>query len=365
MKKTLKNNGTFLEVGETMNKDKVALQNTDIGKDNHKFDDIVKIVESAKDRAYRKVNEELILMYQEVGKYISEKSKEASYGSNFVENVADFFSENYPDLKGFTRRGLYRMKQFYELYKDDEKVSPLVTQLSWTNHLKIMSGSKSREERQFYIELAVREKYSKRELERQMDSGYYERYMLSNGESLPAIQKAKRETHNLFMDSYVLEFLDAPKIGNEREFQKSILENLKNFILEIGKDFSFIGNEYRVQVGNHDYYIDLLFYHRGLSCLVAFELKIGEFKPEYIGKMNLYLEALDREVKKQTENPSVGVILCASKDDEVVEFALSRSLSPTMVSEYTLKLIDKSLLQRKLKEYTEIAEEKVEANEEK
>ena len=119
-----------------MNKDKIALQNADTGKDPHQFDDIVKIVESAKYRAYRKVNEELILMHQEVGKYISEKSKEASYGSNFVENVADFFSENYPDLKGFTRRGLYRMKQFYELYKDDEKVSPLVTQLSWTNHLK-------------------------------------------------------------------------------------------------------------------------------------------------------------------------------------------------------------------------------------
>ena len=278
--------------------------------------------------------------------------------------MAEFFSTNYPELKGFNRRGLYRMKQFYELYKDDEKVSPLVTQLSWTNHLKIMSASKSQEERRFYIELAVKERYSKRELERQMDSGYYERFMLSNGNMLPAIQKAKQETHNLFLDKYVLEFLDAPKGGSEKDFQKSILENLKNFVLEIGKDFSFIGNEYRVQVGNHDYYIDLLFYHRGLSCLVAFELKIGEFKPEYIGKMNLYLEALDREVKKQTENPSVGVILCASKDDEVVEFALSRSLSPTMVSEYTLKLIDKNLLQKKLKEYTEIAEEKVEANEE-
>ena len=278
--------------------------------------------------------------------------------------MAEFFSTNYPELKGFNRRGLYRMKQFYELYKDDEKVSPLVTQLSWTNHLKIMSASKSQEERRFYIELAVKERYSKRELERQMDSGYYERFMLSNGNMLPVIQKAKQETHNLFLDKYVLEFLDAPKGGNERDFQKSILENLKNFVLEIGKDFSFIGNEYRVQVGNHDYYIDLLFYHRGLSCLVAFELKIGEFKPEYIGKMNLYLEALDREVKKQSENPSVGVILCASKDDEVVEFALSRSLSPTMVSEYTLKLIDKNLLQKKLKEYTEIAEEKVEANEE-
>ena len=181
---------------------------------------------------------------------------------------------------------------------DDEKVSPLVTQLSWTNHLKIMSASKSQEERRFYIELAVKERYSKRELERQMDSGYYERFMLSNGNMLPAIQKAKQETHNLFLDKYVLEFLDAPNGGNERDFQKSILENLKNFVLEIGKDFSFIGNEYRVQIGNHDYYIDLLFYHRGLSCLVAFELKIGEFKPEYIGKMNLYLEALDREVKK-------------------------------------------------------------------
>ncbi|WP_302441992.1 PDDEXK nuclease domain-containing protein [Colibacter massiliensis] len=278
-----------------------------------------------------------------------------------MESIADFFAGNYPDLKGFTRRGLYRMKQFYELYKDDEKVSTLLTQLNWSNHLKIMSGSKSKEERELYLNLAVKENLTHRELVRQMDSGYYERYMLSNGESLPAIQKAKQETHNLFMDSYVLEFLDAPKIGSERDFQKSILENLKNFILEIGKDFSFIRNEYRVQVGNHDYYIDLLFYHRGLSCLVAFELKIGEFKPEYIGKMNLYLEALDREVKKKTENPSVGVILCASKDDEVVEYALSRSLSPTMVSEYTLKLIDKSLLQRKLKEYTEIAEEETES----
>ena len=157
------------------------------------------------------------------------------------------------------------MKQFYELYSGDEKVSTMLTQLSWSNHLKIMSGAKSKEEREFYINLAIKENLTHRELVRQMDSGYYERYMLSNEGNSPAIQRAKQETHNLFMDSYVLEFLDAPKIGNERDFQKSILENLKNFILEIGKDFSFIGNEYRVQVGNHDYYIDLLFYHRGLS----------------------------------------------------------------------------------------------------
>ncbi len=179
--------------------------------------------------------------------------------------------------------------------------------------------------------------------------------MLSQKPLTPAIDESKQATGNIFLDRYVLDFLNLPDGISERDLRKSIVQNLKEFILEIGKNFTFIGEEYRVQVGNHDYYIDLLFYHRGLSCLVAFELKIGEFKPEYVGKMNLYLEALDREARKESENPSVGVILCASKDDEVVEFALGRSLSPTMVSEYNLKLIDKKLLQRKLREYIELA----------
>ncbi len=323
---------------------------------DEQFEKIVNIIDSAKERAYRKVNEELILMYQDVGEYISIQSKKAEYGDAFVERLADFFAKKYPDLKGFNRRGLYRMKQFYELYKDNEKVSTLLTQLSWSNHLKIMSACKSMEERMFYMNMCIKEKYSARELARQIDSGYYERYMLSKKPLTPAIDESKQATGNIFLDNYVLDFLNLPPEVSEHDLQKSIIQNLKNFILEIGKDFTFIGEEYRVQVGNHDYYIDLLFYHRGLSCLVAFELKIGEFKPEYVGKMNLYLEALDREIKKDSENPSVGIILCASKDDEVVEFALSRSLSPTMVSEYNLKLIDKKLLQNKLKEYIELAE---------
>lgn len=321
---------------------------------NEQFEKIVNIIESAKERAYRKVNEELILMYRDVGEYISKQSEKTEYGDAFVQKLADFFAENYPDLKGFNRRGLYRMKQFYELYKDNEKVSTLLTQLSWSNHLKIMSACKSMEERIFYMNMCIKEKYSARELARQIDSGYYERYMLSQKPLTPAIDESKQATGNIFLDNYVLDFLNLPAEVSEHDLQKSIIQNLKDFILEIGRDFTFIGEEYRVQVGNHDYYIDLLFYHRGLSCLVAFELKIGEFKPEYVGKINLYLEALDREVKKKNENPSVGVILCASKDDEVVEFALSRSLSPTMVSEYNLKLIDKKLLQRKLKEYIEL-----------
>ena len=322
---------------------------------NEQFEKIVNIIESAKERAYRKVNEELILMYWDVGEYISKQSEKTEYGDAFVQKLADFFAENFPDLKGFNRRGLYRMKQFYELYKDNEKVSTLLTQLSWSNHLKIMSACKSMEERIFYMNMCIKEKYSARELARQIDSGYYERYMLSQRPLTHAIDESKQATGNIFLDNYVLDFLNLPAEVSEHDLQKSIIQNLKDFILEIGRDFTFIGEEYRVQVGNHDYYIDLLFYHRGLSCLVAFELKIGEFKPEYVGKINLYLEALDREVKKENENPSVGVILCASKDDEVVEFALSRSLSPTMVSEYNLKLIDKKLLQRKLKEYIELA----------
>ena len=323
---------------------------------NEQFEKIVDIIESAKERAYRKVNEELILMYRDVGEYISKQSIDAEYGDAFVQKLADFFAKNYPDLKGFNRRGLYRMKQFYELYKDNEKVSTLLTQLSWSNHLKIMSSCKNMNERIFYMNMCIKEKYSARELARQIDSGYYERYMLSQKPLAPAIDESKQATGNIFLDNYVLDFLNLPAEVSEHDLQKSIIQNLKDFILEIGKDFTFIGEEYRVQIGNHDYYIDLLFYHRGLSCLVAFELKIGEFKPEYVGKINLYLEALDREVKKENENPSVGIILCASKDDEVVEFALSRSLSPTMVSEYKLKLIDKKLLQRKLREYIELVE---------
>ena len=327
----------------------------DIQPYNEQFQKVVNIIESAKERAYRKVNEELITMYRDIGEYISKQSKNSSYGDAFVQKLANFFSENYPELKGFNRRGLYRMKQFYELYQGEEKVSPLVTQLSWSNHLKIMSACKTMDERIFYMNMCIKERLSKRELERQIDSGYYERYMLSQNPQSLALETAKKATGNIFLDNYVLDFLDVPEPMSEHDLQKSIIRNLKDFILEIGKDFTFVGEEYRVQVGNHDFFIDLLFYHRGLSCLVAFELKIGEFKPEYVGQINLYLEALDREVKKENENPSVGIILCASKDDEVVEFALSRSLSPTMVAEYNLKLIDKKLLQKKLKEYIELA----------
>ena len=319
-------------------------------KNNEDFSEIISIIETAKMWALKAVNTELITMYYEVGKYLSELCFNSKFGDKVINDVEMYISKNNPTIKGFNRRGLYRMKQFYELYKDDELVTPLVTQISWTNHLIIMSGCKTKEERLFYIKLCIKENYSKRELERQIDSAYYQRYLLSVNKPLPEV--VPNVVKGNILDTYVLEFLDLPEQYTENNLKKAIIGNLKSFILEFGKDFTFIGEEYRVQVGGQDFYIDLLFYNRALSCLVAIELKIGKFKPEHIGQLNFYLEALDRDVKKTNENPSVGVILCATKDDAVVEYALSRSMSPTMVAEYTLKLPDKKLLENKLREIT-------------
>ena len=224
------------------------------------------------------------------------------------------------------------MKKFYETYADDEFVTTLLSQISWSNHLAIISKAKTVEERHFYMSLCVKENYSARELARQIDSGYYERYMLSKEKLLP--EPIKELNENPFLDSYVIEFLDLPSNFKETDLRKGLIRNMKDFILEVGKDFTFIDEEFRVQVGSEDYRIDLLFFHRGLQCLVAFELKIGKFKPEYISKMDFYLEALDRQKKKKNENPSVGMILCASKDDEVVEYAMSRTLQASSIPAY-------------------------------
>ena len=215
-----------------------------------------------------------------------------------------------------------------------------------------MSGCKSDEEREFYIRLCIKENYSKRQLERQMDSGYYERYMLSTEKILP--EAVKKLGENPFLDSYVMEFLDLPNEFHENDLRKALIKNMRDFILELGKDFTYIDEEYKVQVGGDDFRIDLLFYHRGLRCLVAIELKIGKFKPEYISKLDFYLEALDRQVKKETENPSVGLLLCASKNNEVVEYSMSRTMSPMMVAKYQLQLPDKAVLQKKLQELVNI-----------
>lgn len=321
------------------------------------FNQIIKMIEKHKNNAYRKVNEEMILLYLEIGKFLYDLREKSNYGDKITTKASVFMKNNYPNIKGFTKRNIERMIQFYSIYKDDEIASPLVTQLSWTNNLLILSGTNSKEERHFYLKLSIKNCYSKRELERQISSAYYERYMLSDGKKLPTVNKTLDENdypNTKILDTYSLEFLDLPAEFSEKDLKNAIIKNLKDFILEVGKSFTFIGDEYRIQVGNHDFFIDLLFYNRELSCLVAFELKLGKFKAEYLGKMNLYLEALDRDVKKEGENPSVGVILCSSKDKDVVEYSISKNVSQTLISEYKLKLINKKLLETKLKEMKDL-----------
>ncbi|MBX3257317.1 MAG: DUF1016 family protein [Chitinophagaceae bacterium] len=317
------------------------------------FADIIELIKRSRVAAIKAVNTELITLYWNIGEHISKQVKMAEWGQSVVQELADYIRRNEPDLKGFSDKNLWRMKQFYETYKDSPNLSPLVREISWTNNLTILGRAKTPQEKEFYLKLCIQEKYNKRELERQIDSGIFERVMIGNQKLSPMLREIHPNIINSFKDSYVFEFLNLPNPHSESDLQKGLIQQMKTFILELGKDFLFIGEEYKVQVGNRDFYIDLLFYHRGLQCLVAFELKKEKFEPEHLGKVNFYLEALDRDVKKKNENPSIGVLLCKDKDNEVVEYALSRSLSPTMVSEYRTQLPDKKLLQQKLRELFE------------
>ena len=318
---------------------------------NHVFSEIIELINSAREEAYKAVNTLLIDLYWSVGQSISIKIQHAEWGDGVVVELANYIAKTQPGLQGFTRSNLFRMRQFYEVYRDDEIVVPLVRQLSWTHNLIILGQSKNREERHFYIKKAIHERWGKRELQRQFKLALFERVVL-NPKSVSAILAQSRpEAVSLFKDAYVMEFLNLPDGHDEADLHQGLLNKLKDFLIELGRDFCFVGSEYPLQVGNRDFALDLLFFHRGLNCLVVFELKVGRFEPEYLGKLSFYLEALDRDVKKSHENPAIGVLLCASKDDEVVEFALNRTLSPAVIAEYKTKLPDKKLLQEKLHEF--------------
>lgn len=368
------------------------------------FEGIARLIEESRNRAFQKVNEELVLLYFTVGKTVSVRVAEGTWGDKTVEELSSYIMNRFPGLSGFTRRGLYRMKQFYETYSEDSDcyklwleiqgnkgtskiVSPLatqiieaeninkqivstvltqlnksdnkhntfvttvLTQIQWSSHLHILNKTTSPEEKLFYLVHSVKENLSVRELERQINSAVFERSLMANQivSSLPT-----QFPTGVFKDPYVFEFLDLPELHSEKDLEKALIQNLRKFILEIGKGFTYMGNQFRLQVGNKDYHTDLLFYHRDLQCLVLFELKIQEFEPEFLGKLNFYLEALDRDVKRSFENPSIGILLCKGKDAEVVEYSMARNTSPAMVSDYETKLIPKELLTGKLSQLIEL-----------
>ena len=319
------------------------------------FDEILVLIRSARQRAFQAVNVELIDLYWQVGQTISRKIEAAEWGDGVVDQLASFLARTQPGLKGFTRRNLFRMRQFYEAYRDDEIVSALLRQLPWTHNLIILSQSKRPEEREFYLHLASREKWSKRELERQFRTALFERTILTPPKVSPLVSQIHPDALSIFKDSYVLEFLNLPDDHSEADLHQGLLRQLRDFISEMGRDFCFIGSEYPLQVGNRDFALDLLFFHRGLNCLVAIELKIDRFEPEHLGKLEFYLEALDSDIRKPHENPSIGLLLCATKDAEVVEYALRRSLSPALIANYQTLLPDKQIFQAKLHEFYQLA----------
>jgi len=319
------------------------------------FREVVSLIQRARQRAFQAVNTELIDLYWRVGQYISRKLDKAEWGDSVVDELARYIARQHPDIKGFTRASLFRMRQFHDVYQRDKKVAPLVRQLPWTHNLLILSRNKRPEEREFYLRLCLRERWSKRELERQLAGALFERTVLAPPKVSPLVTQLHSDAETIFKDTYLLDFLDLPEPHSEADLQRALVTNLKKFLIELGRDFAFIGEQYLLQVGGKDFRLDLLFYHRQLQCLVAFDLKIDEFQPEYLGKMEFYLEALDRDIRKPHERPSIGVLLCATKDHEVVEYALARSLSPALIAEYQTALPDKKLLQRKLHEFYQLA----------
>lgn len=329
------------------------------------FDEIVDMIQTTRQRALHAVNTTLIDLYWHIGQHICLCITKDGWGKGTVAALAAHIARHNPGLRGFSPQNLWRMRQFYETYKETPELSTLLRELPWSAHLHILSKTKHPEERSFYLHMATRSGWHVREVARQIEGGLFERTVLTP----PKLSTALRELHpaaeTVFRDTYLFDFLGLPTPHSERDLHRALIRNLSQFITELGPDFCYIGSEYPLQVGSKDFALDLLFFHRGLNCLVAIELKVGEFQPEHLGKLEFYLEALDRDVKKPHEQPSIGVLLCASKDSEVVEYALSRSLSPTLIAEYQTYLPDKQLLQSKLHEFYQLLQQPEQSNEER
>jgi len=313
------------------------------------FTEITSLIASAKSRAYQAVNKELVTLYWHVGEYVSKQVLSKAWGKSVVKELADFIQVSEPNIIGFSAQNIWRMKQFYETYSNNEKLATLSRELSWS-HNRLILPLANEQEQEFYLRMSIKENWSVRELERQINSSYYERVMLADAKLSPLSRELPQDVSNTFKDTYVFELLHLPEEHQEKDLQKAIARNITKFLLEFGRDFAFMGEEYPLQVGNQDFAIDLMFYNRSLNCMVAIELKNERFKPEHLGQLNFYLEALDKDIKKEHENPSIGILLCKGKDDTVVEYALNRSLSPTLVADYKTKLPNKALLQQKWEE---------------
>lgn len=320
------------------------------GNNQTDFAKVHQMITEAKSRVWLQVNKTLIQLYWSIGQYVSNKITHDGWGKRIVEELADYISIELPTIKGFSARNIWRMKQFYETYHENTELSAVLTEITWTNHLHILSKTKSIEEKEFYLRLAAKHHYSERDFSRLINVGTFERTVLAD-QKLSAVLTELPDSKGRFKDSYVFEFLNLPDDHKEKDLRRALVANLKKFLLELGPDFSLIGEEYPLQVGMKDFRVDLLLFHRALNCMIAIELKCTEFSPSHLGQLQFYLEVLDKNIKKAHENPTIGILICKTKDEEVVQYAMNRHASPTLIAEYETKLISKAVLQNKLHEF--------------
>lgn len=364
------------------------------------FDEIVDIILSHRSRASRAVNNELLLTAWHVGGYVSAKLKSEEWGSKVVTQLSEYIRSRRPDLKGYSRRSIYNMMMFYEEYSSvefantvmrflnsefvrpktvllgpgetdliqgktlivqtgsaqivqmpSEQLPKILEMTTLSNHLEILSRCRSQEERMFYILYANKEHLTNKELKRSISNQTFSTLLGGRKSMSKGMLEIYPGAPVMFKDTLFVDFLNLPKKHSESKLKTGLLEHMKQFILELGKDFIFMDQEYRLEVGSSTFKADLLFFHRGIQALVAVELKKSKFDPRDLGQLEFYLEALDRDVKRSNENPSVGIILCPEADRVVVEYAMSRSMSPTMVAEYKRILIPQERMQAQLNEF--------------
>lgn len=362
------------------------------------FGEIIDIILQHKTNASRAVNEELLLTAWHVGGYVSAKLKSEEWGSKVVTQLSEYIRSQRPDIKGYSKRSIYNMVMFYDVYSSEtfiatirqylntefvqpktaqieasdhkqevpvivqpktaQFVQPTVGQMpkileltTLTNHIEILCRCKSDEERLFYILYANKEHLVKRELQRCISNQTYTGLLGNKDNMSKGLLETYPNASVMFKDTLFVDFLNLPKKHSETKLRNGLIEHMKQFILELGKDFIFMDQEYRLNIGASKFKADLLFFHRGLQALVAVELKKTKFHPRDLGQLEFYLEALDRDVKRSNENPSIGIILCPEADRVVVEYAMSRSMSPTMIAEYKRILIPQERMQQQLNEF--------------
>ena len=313
--------------------------NEEINITNEEYNNfVVEIRNKIKDSQYeamKAVNTALISLYWGIGKEIYNQQQENGWGKSIVEVLAQEIKKDFPDVQGFSARNLWNMRNFYIEYKDNEFLQPLVAEISWTKNIIIMEKCKNSLEREFYIKMTKKYGWTKNVLINHIENKSYEKYLLNQtnfDETIP--DKYVKQAKLAVKDEYIFDFMEMNEQHSEKDLESNLVNHIKSFLEEMGGNFAFMGNQYRINVGGEDFYIDLLLYHRSLRSLVAIELKIGEFKPEFVGQLQFYLTALDKQVKLEDENPPIGIIICKSKNRTVVEYALNDTDKPIGVATY-------------------------------